>query len=138
MKLTLMLADAAESVNGKLYILGGGWKFIESKNVKMAIAILIEVPWDKANVKHKLKLDLITEDGQPVKVNNQSFEINADFEVGRPPGSQQGESLNVPLAVNINISILRPGTYYAWHCSIDGDTDETWQVGFRTRPEKKA
>jgi hypothetical protein len=28
MKLTMLLADAAEAVNGKLYILGGGWSII--------------------------------------------------------------------------------------------------------------
>jgi hypothetical protein len=133
MKLTLMLADSAQAVGGKLYILGGGWSITNATNITMSIAIKIEVPWDQTNVSHKLKLVLLTEDGQPVTVNDRVCEIQADFEVGRPPGLKPGTPIDVPLAINMSQLNLLPSSHYVWHCSIDDKTDETWRLGFSTR-----
>lgn len=134
MKLTLMLADSAQAVGGKLYILGGGWSITDATNITMSIAIKIEVPWDKTNVSHKLKLVLLTEDGQPAMVNDRPCEIQADFEVGRPPGLKPGTPIDFPLAINMSQLNLLPSSRYVWHCSIDDETDETWRLGFSTRP----
>ena len=136
MKITLLLADSAQAVNGKLYILGGGWSIINATKINMAIAIKIEVPWTEANTNHNLKLALVTEDDQPVKVKDRACEIQADFEVGRPAGLRQGTPLDVALAVNIMQLNLSPGSRYVWRCFIDGKTDETWQVIFSTRPTR--
>ena len=133
MKLTLMLADSAEAVNGKLYILGGGWSIIDATNITMSIAIKIEVPWDKTNVSHNLKLVLLTEDEQPVTVNDRPCEIQGDFEVGRPPGLKPGTPIDFPLAINMSQLNLLPGSRYVWRCFIDDETDETWQLSFSTR-----
>src|SRR5712692_6126152 len=59
MKVTMLLADAAQAVNGKLYILGGGWSVTGPAPSPSAIALKIEVPWDEANTRHKLTLDLV-------------------------------------------------------------------------------
>jgi hypothetical protein len=128
-----MLADSAQTADGKLYILGGGWSVTNATNITMSIAIKIEVPWDKTNVSHKLKLILLTEDGQPVMVNDRPCEIQADFEVGRPPGLKPGTPIDFPLAINMSQLNLLPGSRYVWHCSIDNETDETWQLSFSTR-----
>ena len=133
MKLTLMLADSAQAVGGKLYILGGGWSITNATNITMSIAVKIEVPWDKTNVSHKLKLLLLTEDGQPVMVNERPCEIQADFEVGRPPGLKPGTPIDVPLAINMSQLNLLPSSRYVWRCSINDETDETWQLSFSTR-----
>ena len=55
MKVTIMLADFAQAVNGKLYIMGGGWSLIGPAPCPTAIAIKIEVPWNQTNEKHNLK-----------------------------------------------------------------------------------
>ena len=52
MKLTMLLADAAEAVGGKLYILGGGWSITGPQPTPSAIAIKIDVPWDQTNKVH--------------------------------------------------------------------------------------
>ena len=134
MKATLLLADSAQAVNGKLYILGGGWSITDATNINMSVAIKIEVPWTGANTPHRFQLALVSEDGQPVEVNNQICEIQGDFEVGRPVGLRPGTPLDVTLAVNIAQLTLSPGNRYVWRCSIDGETDLTWEVGFSTRP----
>ena len=64
----MMLADAAQEVGGKLYILGGGWSVTGPMPTPMAIALKIEVPWDRTNEKHELLLELLDEDGNPVRV----------------------------------------------------------------------
>lgn len=134
MKTTLLLADSAEAVNGKLYILGGGWSITNATIPTMSIAIKIEVPWNEANTPHKLDLVLVTEDGQPVKMNGQICQIQGEFEVGRPPGLRQGTPLDVALAVNITQLNLSPGSRYAWRCIIDGNEDDALEVAFSTRP----
>jgi hypothetical protein len=67
-KVTILLADAAQAVNGKLYILGGGWSITGPEPTSMAIAIQIEVPWTDSNQRHTLRLALLNEDGRPVMV----------------------------------------------------------------------
>lgn len=134
MKVALLLADHAQAINGKLYILGGGWSIINAKNVDMAIAIKIEVPWIEANTPHNLKLVLVTEDEQPVMINDRPCEIKTDFEVGRPPGLRAGIPLDFALAVNIKSLNLSPGSRYVWRCMIDGSTNPDWEVSFSTRP----
>lgn len=141
MKITLLLADAAQAVNGKLYILGGGWSIIGPDPTPSAIAIKIDVPWDEANRRHSLQLTLTDADDQPVMVptptGDRPVEVSGEFEVGRPPGLKPGTSLDVVLAINIGPLPLQPNTRYVWRCSIDGGSAEDWQLTFTTRPARK-
>lgn len=141
MKVTMLLADAAQAVNGKLYILGGGWSVTGPQPTPSAIALKIEVPWDRANQRHDLQIALLDSDGHPVQVptpsGDQPLELKSQFEVGRPAGLLQGTPLDVTLAVTLGPLPLRPGQRYVWRCSINGDTDEDWQVAFSTREQQQ-
>ena len=55
----MMLADAAQVANGKLFILGGGWSVTGPEPSPSAIVLKIAVPWDQANKSHHLLLSLI-------------------------------------------------------------------------------
>lgn len=136
----MMLADSAQAVDGKLYILGGGWSLTGPDAIPSAIAVKVEVPWDEANTKHALKLALFDEDGRPVKVPTPTGEIpvelGTDFEVGRPPGLKPGTALDFVFAVNIGPLPLTPDERYVWQLSIDGRSEEGWQLAFSTRPAK--
>jgi hypothetical protein len=138
MKVTLLLADAAQAVGGKLYILGGGWSIIGPDPSPMAIAIKIEVPWTEANVRHGLRLALFDEDERPVVIPTQTgeqpFEFHIPFEVGRPAGLQAGTPLDVTLAINMGPFPLQPGSWYVWRCFINDASEDHWQVSFSTRP----
>jgi len=135
-KLTLLLADWAEVLNGKLYVMGGGWTETGPQPVPAALAAILEVPWDETNRKHTVKFQLTDGDEQPVSVAGpmgaQRVEVAAEFEIGRPPGSTPGTSFNVPMALNLGALPLSPGKVYVWRCSIDDKVNETW-VTFRTR-----
>jgi hypothetical protein len=139
MKVTMLLADSAQAVEGKLYILGGGWSIIGPTPTPMAIAMKIEVPWTEANIAHRLRLALFDEDGRPVLVptptGEQPFEIHIPFEVGRPPGLRTGTPLDLPLAINLAPLPLRPNSRYVWRCFINDQTSDEWQVSFSTRPD---
>ena len=134
MRAWMMLADAVQAVEGKLYILGGGW--IVSGRAPFGIALLIEVPWTQANRGHRWQLSLETEDGQPVPFpESGSIEpvvVGGDFEVGRPAGVPPGSPFNVPVAINSGPMPLAPGRY-TWRLVIDGETDEDWYLSFDVR-----
>lgn len=134
MKVTMMLADSAQAVGGKLYILGGGWSVIGPDPAPSALAIKIEVPWGEANRKHQLLMSLLDADEQPVRIGDQVVELRGEFEVGRPPGVPVGTPLDTTLAVNIGPLPLEPGKRYVWKLSIDEQSQEDWNVGFNTRP----
>jgi uncharacterized protein DUF6941 len=134
-RVTFMLADSAQEVGGKLYILGGGWSVTGPVVPPSAVVIKIDVPWDEANRRHTWVLRLIDEDGMPVPVDGDGGELRVEgtFEVGRPPGIRPGTPIDVPLAVNFGPLPLRPGTRYVWELSIDGRLDEDWNRQFLVR-----
>ncbi len=137
MKLTMLLCDAAQAVNGKLYILGGGFNVMGPEPGPSAIALQIDVPWDLTNTRHKLRLDLVTDDGQPVLIptptGQSAAQITAEFEVGRPAGHKAGTPLGVVLAVNIGPLPLSPGARYEWRCRINDEPRDEWRVAFSVR-----
>ena len=138
MKVTMLLADAAQAVDNKLYILGGGWSVTGPDPAPSAIALKIDVPWDQTNVRHRWELALLDEDGAPVFLGDpeapQSLVISNEFELGRPPGVTPGTALEIALAINLGPLPLEPGARYVWQLTIDGQSAEDWQVGFTTRP----
>jgi hypothetical protein len=138
-KVTLLLADAAQAVNGKLYVLGGGWSITGPQPTPSAMAVKVEVPWDRANLKHLWQLELLDSDGQPVELPGppegelQPLRLQGEFEAGRPAGLKPGTPLDVALALNFGPLPIPPGGRYIWRFAIEG-FDEDWHVGFSTRP----
>lgn len=114
MEVTVMLADWAEAINGKLYIQGGGWSRVPASSgpLRCALAIMIGVPWNDANTKHQLVIRLVDADGAPVPApDGRPVQIDAAFEVGRPPGIAPGSPLDVTLAPNFIGLPLSVGRY---------------------------
>lgn len=138
MQVNLILADAAQTIEGKLYLLGGGWTVTGPNPVPQAVAAIIQTSWDETNVKHHASLALRDADGSPVNgPDGNPIQINLDFEVGRPAGAKAGSSFNVPLAVNFAPLPVSPGFRYEWELSIDGKTKPEWRVVFDVRPLSK-
>lgn len=138
MKVTMLLCDHAAVSEGKLYINGGGWSITGPGAVSMGIAILISVPWDRANTPVQFQLRLVQEDGAPVMqegpLGPAPVELSGEFEVGRPAGLRRGSPLDVPLAINLPPLPLTPGQRFSWELSIEGeDTSDDWHLAFTTR-----
>ena len=135
MEAQVVLCDWAETVNGKLYIMGAGWvKTIANQPVSIAVAVIVRVPWTEANRQHTLELTLLTEDGHPASpapmpappgVTVSGFpdppplRLEGKFEVGRPPGTKEGSALPAPLSFRIPVLPLNPGGY-KFQLKIDG------------------
>jgi hypothetical protein len=134
MRVTMLLADAAQEVRGKLYILGGGWSVTGPDVPPMALAIKLDVPWSDANASHAFELALVDTDGRPVRADDEAGEvrIGGSFEVGRPPGLPLGSDIDCAFTVNVGALPLAAGRY-AWQLWIDGETAEDWQRPFQVR-----
>lgn len=137
----MLLADFAQVSDGKLTIAGGGWSLTGPEAVPFGIAILVRVPWDQANRRHLMRLELLDADGQPVLTDTEDGEApvvffdDMPFEVGRPAGLKPGTPLDFPIAVNSGPLPLDPGLY-EWRLSIDGEVDDDWRLPFTVRVEE--
>ena len=109
----MLLCDAADAANGKLYVLGGGWSHIQLPDTPFnaSLAVLIAVPWTATNEKHKLRVQLIDDDGQQVVVAENPVLAEGPFEVGRPPGLKAGTAIHQPLTFRFNNLVLPAGGY---------------------------
>jgi hypothetical protein len=126
-KVTMLLCDYAQEVAGKLYVLGGGWSIYHGTPVTLALAVKVAVPWDGANMPHNFAARLVTEDGENPRLPQPDgelaetpFQLEGQFEAGRPPGLPPGSDLDVLYAFNIAGIPLLPGRY-EWSVEIDGE-----------------
>ncbi len=105
----LILTDAAQIADGKLFLIGGGWDTIRVNALphrqKLSIALAIEVDWVETNERHALELEFATQDG------NVLVRVNGAFEMGRPPGISAGQSQRVQLVVDAEMEFQELGTY---------------------------
>ncbi len=136
LRVTMLLADSAQVADRKLYILGGGLTMIGPRPQPLGVAIRIEVPWDRANVAHHWRLDLLDEDGHPVMLREQAVMVHGRFEAGRPAGLKPGTPLSVPLAITFPTLPVQPGQSYTWQLSIDETAEADWRQSFHVRPAK--
>lgn len=118
----MLLCDAAESIGGKLYILGGGWSQVQPPPgvpLNMALAIKLSIPWDQTNRPIGVRAVLLNEDGQPVAFPGGPLAAEGEFEIGRPPGWKPGTPLDAPFVMNFAGVDLGPGGY-VWEFEVDG------------------
>jgi hypothetical protein len=131
-KVTMILADAAQAVAGKLYILGGGWSH-QWGLAPFAIGIKIEVPWDQATDAHKWRLELVNADGEAIEVETpeglRPLIVDGEFTTGIAPGVKRGVPSDAVIALSFGPFALDPGRY-AWRLTIDEMVDEDWHLAF--------
>lgn len=137
MRVTMLLCDAAQVADGKLYVLGGGWSLIGPDPVPTAVAMKIDVDWTEVDRPHHWELFLVDEDGQSALADTvdgpQAIEVRGDFEVTKPEGVAEGSPIDVALALNFGPLPLKAGARYAWRLAIDGESRSDWSLAFATR-----
>lgn len=107
----LILADSAQVVSNKLYLLGGGWDRITfNKDVPQhfAIAVSIKVPWEETNQKHVFEIEVLSEDQNTEELKNLA-KMGGNFEVGRPAGIPAGREQRIQLALDLGLKFDSPG-----------------------------
>jgi hypothetical protein len=106
----VILADHAESLNGKIYLMGGGWEVRHvrdfSQPVPLTLAVAFLVPWTATNQLHHLGLRVEDADGR------QLADVKGEFVAGSPPHLIAGTTQRVPLAFqHIPVLLGGPGSY---------------------------
>jgi hypothetical protein len=128
----IFLCDYAETIGGKLYIMGGGWSRLTQRipGLDMSVAGKLLVSWVEANRPHRLRVSLLTGDGDPVLAADETpIRLEGNLEVGRPPRLPEGTELDFPLALRFDDLSLKLGRY-RWELHVD-DTpiaDATFDV----------
>lgn len=128
----LLLCDAAVAdPSGKLHMLGAGWSMTSSPTAPQAVAVLLKIPWDRANQRMSVVLELVDSDGQPVVLATpqgpQAVTISGDVEAGRPAGVAHGSLLDAAMAFNVPSLPLDPGRYQ-WRLYV---ADQTFTSSFQ-------
>lgn len=123
----LILADSAEAVGGKLYMLGGGWDVLTvnaafPSQQAFSIALGLSVPWNETNQRHNVTVEIADEDG------NAAATMTGQLEVGRPPGFPLGQAQRVVLAFKGVMGIEKPGGFAI---TAKLEDQEAKRVGFR-------
>ena len=106
-----LLADAAQAVGGKIFVLGGGWNLFRAANypapVHFAIAMGLGFTSDEVGTKFPLNVVIADEAGVPIIP-----EMKGQVETGQlAPDLPKAASVKIPVAININMSVPHPGTY---------------------------
>jgi hypothetical protein len=135
MRLSVVLCDAAQAAEGKLYVLGGGWTHaVGGQPMSCALAVVAAVPWGDANRQHHFAVSLKDLDGNPITqqtpMGEQEVGNEGQFEVGRPAGIKAGSDLNAVLVFKFAGLQLEPGGY-VWELTVGDVTERTpfWVVG---------
>lgn len=108
----LIIADAAQVVGGKLYLLGGGYDRVSlpkgpPAHHSMAVAVAFRVPWNETNMKHDFELEILDGDGHKIVGGS------GQFEVGRAVGIPPGQDQRTQMAMTIGWRVERLGSYEA-------------------------
>jgi hypothetical protein len=109
----LILADAAEVVGDKLYMLGGAWSVIHCHQgmpvvhaVTLTAAVLVD--WLETNRKHSFRVEIQNEDTHQVL-----YFAEGEFETGRPAGTPQGMTQRFSIALKAAPKFEAAGQYVA-------------------------
>jgi hypothetical protein len=111
----LLVADRAEVVNGKLYLMGGSFDRLQPPDfphrMMLGIALGVRIPYTHTDEQHTVSIELRHEDARLI-----GFE--AKLTTGRPPG-MAGMDMLVPMAFNIPVAIPAEGQLVI-QASLDG------------------
>jgi hypothetical protein len=106
----LILTDHSEALNGKVYVMGGGWNMLRFPQLpiehQFGIAFGLDVPWGETNQPQTLELEIHDPDG-----NRLGDEFSLEFETGRPPGSVPGQDQRIVLSLAASVGFDSAGPH---------------------------
>ena len=127
----LLVADRAEVVNGKLYLMGGSWDRVQPPQfphrMMLGIALGVRIPFAHTDDQHTVAIELLHDDTRMI-----GFE--AKLATGRPPG-MAGMDMLVPMAFNIPIAIPGEGQV-TLKAIIDGRSGRRHEIKVTQRPQQ--
>jgi hypothetical protein len=110
---TLLIANHAESHDGLLHVMGAGWSTANQVSVNgqvpplhFGIGLLVLVGWNETNERHRVLIYVEPEDG-----GTPLLRLEAELEMGRPPGVTAGMSQRAVLAFSGEAVFTEAGGY---------------------------
>jgi hypothetical protein len=106
----LILADNAQIVGNKLYLLGGGWDVLTVGSgfpvqQRCAVAASYKVPWNETNERHAVEIEVLNDDGLSLAT------VQGQVEVGRPAGIPPGSDQRAQIAAEIVLGIEKESSF---------------------------
>lgn len=137
MHVNVLLADSAQTAEGKLYCLGVGWTQMGSLAPHaVTVVATFETGIDDVDTTggpRNWALALFDEDEAPVFLpNEQPVRVEGALEVSFPEGQQL---VRVPMAMQVPPLGL-PAGRYSWRFTIDGFSDAGWEAAFEVRAQE--
>lgn len=131
-----LLADAVQVVQGKLYVLGGGWDTLfvpgfAARFPSLGVGLRIRVPWSSADQVVVIGVDLQDEDGGRVLPTPP---LTQGVKVSRPPGIPEGSDLGVARSFTFNNITFPHAGAYSFVISIDEQVASRLRFSVRLRP----
>jgi uncharacterized protein DUF6941 len=118
----ILLCDFAEVLDGKLYVMGGGWTRIQRAQPTFSVSIAgkVLIPWAEVGHSHAFAVTLMDSDRKPVLHDDKR--VGAFGEIGQdpPPGLDEGQPLDLPIAFRFDGLNLDAGSY-SWVCTVDDE-----------------
>ena len=117
----MLVADSAQVLSGKLFVLGGGWDRLLVPELPgrpalpFSVAVGIVVPWSLTNRTFAFSLELADADGAVI-----DDLVAGEFEVGRPPGLRPGASQRFQIAGPAGPEFPSEGRYVI-QCQVNGE-----------------
>ena len=104
-----VLADYAEMVGGKLYIMGGGWDTSTQATLpaqlRIGIAVGVRIGWEETNQQLPIKVLIEDDDGLEL------VRIDGQINIGRPPNLPPGATQLAQMAANVPLNIVSYGGF---------------------------
>lgn len=133
-----LLADAVQVVQGKLYVLGGGWDTLfvsefPARYPSLGVGLRVRVPWSWTNQVLVIGVDLQDEDGGRVLP---APPLAQGVKVTRPKGIPEGSDIGIARSFTFNnLSFPHEGAY-SFVISLNQEVASRLRFAVRQRPER--
>lgn len=133
MRLTsLLLADHAEAVRGKLYLTGGAWDTIHTRGVPtvhphVSVVVVLEVGWEDLDRSVQVEVKLLDADGRSLLQRP----VGGQARAVRQPGVRPGDT--TPLVLVFNLLGVRFEAAGSHTVTVELDGQPSGQVPLKVR-----
>ncbi|MBI2767508.1 MAG: hypothetical protein HYX53_16555 [Chloroflexi bacterium] len=104
-----LIADYAEAVAGKLYLMGGGWDSYTAPELpaqlRLAVAVGVRFGWEETNQQAPVIITVQDDDGAEI------VRLEGAMNVGRPAHLPPGSTQLAQLAANMPVTAQKHGGY---------------------------
>lgn len=125
----VMLADYAEIVGGKLYLMGGGWDTNTVNELpaalRLAVALGLRIEWDETDLLIPVLIRIEDDDGR------EYLRMEGSIQTTRPADLPDGATQLSQLAANLPLTVPAAGGYNVRVLAGSGDAEVQRSLPFR-------